>query len=73
MSTSAVTAVSPAASEGLVKTASGDYTAASVAAHPNLASGLVRTKDGNYAEPIVAASDRYTAVAADLTTLRHGG
>ena len=61
------------ASEGLVKAASGDYTAASVEAHPNLAAGLIKTRDGNYAPPIVAASDRYTAIGADLSALKLGG
>lgn len=76
MTTSAIAAVaSRTATESnqLVKTAGGEYTAASVSAHPAQAAGLIKLKDGNYGAPIVAAADRYTEVAADLSTLKLGG
>ncbi len=61
-----------AAVHQLVKTAGGEYTAASVDANPSLAAGLIKVKDGNYVYPIVSAADRAGGIDV-LNTLKLGG
>ena len=76
MSTSVIPAVRPVAhsdTTGLVRTARGEYTAASVESDPQQAALLVKLKDGNYGIPIVAPADREASVNLDLTSLKHGG
>ena len=67
MLTSAISATSTvvATAHSLMKTAGGEYTAASVAANPSL-------KDGNYVFPIVSAADRADGLDA-LNALKRGG
>ena len=74
MLTSAISATSTvvATAHSLVKTAGGEYTAASVAANPSLAAGLIKLKDGNYVYPIVSAADRADGLDA-LNSLKLGG
>lgn len=70
MSVSAVTSTG-ASSSGLVKTANGEYTAASVEKDQKDAQklGLVKQKDGNYATTPPASTDNATSAQSSASVL----